>query len=268
VDTLLLGALRKPTEVAVYGLVVRLLTANAAILLAVVQILGPFAAQLVERRDVEGLRRVLQTATRWVTMLSGPFLALLLLLGTRLVTALHQPGVMARHAVPILCAAFLVDAMTGPVAQVLTMSGRPALNFANNAGGLAVNIALNLLLIPRFGIDGAAIAWAVAILGINAARLIEVRLLLGIGPFGPSLWKPAAAVAAAFAAGIAVLRWTAGSALAVQMALGAAAFVACYAMVVIALRPGEEDRTLLRAMVARRGRSGHTTLQDERGAGA
>ncbi len=262
VDTLLLGAYRSPREVAVYGLVVRLLTANAAILLAVVQILGPFAAQLVERKDVEGLRQVLQTATRWVTTLSGPFLALLLLLATRLVTALHQPGATARRAVPILCAAFLVDAMTGPVAQVLTMSGRPALNFANNAGGLAVNVALNLVLIPRLGIDGAAIAWAIAILGINAARLIEIRVLLGIGPFGSPLWKPAAAVGVAFVAGLAALRWTSTSSTAVQLAGTAVAFVAGYAAALRALRLPAEDRTLFRAMVS--GRSPVDALRVDR----
>src|SRR4029078_9602679 len=120
-----------------------------------------------------------RTATRLVTTLSAPFLALLLLLGTRIVSSLHQRGCMATTGLPILCASFLLDAMTGPVAQVLTMSGRPAINFANNVGGLACNVALNLALIPRLGITGAPISWAVAIAAINAARLIEARTLLG-----------------------------------------------------------------------------------------
>jgi O-antigen/teichoic acid export membrane protein len=252
VDTLLLGILRPTSEVAVYGLVVRLLTANAAILLAVTQILGPFAAQLAERRDLPRLQGVLRTATRLVTTLSAPFLALLLLLGVRIVTGLHQRGGIAATALPILCAAFLLDAMTGPVAQVLTMSGRPALNFANNLGGLACNIALNLALIPRLGITGAAVAWAVAIAAINAARLIEVRALLGITPFAPDLWKPAVAVAAAAVSGGATLRWAAGTDLGTAATLVATTVVfgAVYVAAMIGLRPGEEDRRLFRVLIA------------------
>jgi O-antigen/teichoic acid export membrane protein len=187
-----------------------------------------------------------------VTTLSAPFLALLLLLGTRIVSALHQQGGMAAAALPILCAAFLLDAMTGPVAQVLTMSGRPAINFANNVGGLACNVALNLALIPRLGITGAAISWAVAIAGINTARLIEARALLGITPFAPDLWKPAVAVAGAALAGAATLRWTNGAHLGTAGALLATALVfgVAYVVAMVALRPGEEDRRLFRVLIA------------------
>jgi O-antigen/teichoic acid export membrane protein len=238
----------------VYGLVVRLLTANAAILLAVVQILGPFATQLYERGDVAGIARVLKTSTRWVTTFSGPFLVLLLLLGTRVVTALHQRGGAARAAIAILCAAFLVDAMTGPVAQVITMSGRPALNFANNAAGLVCNIALNLLLIPRFGITGAALSWAAVIFGINAARLIELRLLLGIGPFSTSLWKPAAGVGTATAIAVATLLWTTriGMVSLAQIGFVALVFAGSYALMLLLFDPSEEDRTLFRTIAGRR----------------
>ena len=47
------------------------------------------------------------------------------------------------------------------------MSGRSGLNLANNAAAVVGNVALNLVLIPRFGIVGAAVSWAVAIVGVN-----------------------------------------------------------------------------------------------------
>ena len=65
VDTLLLGAFRSPTEVAAYGIVVRLVAAATGVLATVIQIFGPFVTQLVTRGDLSRLRDVLHTATRW-----------------------------------------------------------------------------------------------------------------------------------------------------------------------------------------------------------
>jgi O-antigen/teichoic acid export membrane protein len=47
VDTLLIGVFRSPQEVATYGIVVRLMTLSTAILLAVMQIFGPFVTQFL-----------------------------------------------------------------------------------------------------------------------------------------------------------------------------------------------------------------------------
>ena len=46
-----------------------------------------------------------------------------------------------------------------------------------------LNFVLNYLLIPGYGIYGAALATAVSIAAINLLRLFEVRYLLGILPF-------------------------------------------------------------------------------------
>jgi O-antigen/teichoic acid export membrane protein len=68
-----------------------------------------------------------------------------------------------------------------------------------NAGGsLAVNIGLNLLLIPSWGMTGAAVAWAASIVVNNTAALLEVRHLLRLRPFGPGYWAVAAASVSCF----------------------------------------------------------------------
>src|SRR5439155_6453383 len=47
-----------------------------------------------------------------------------------------------------------------------------------------LNVALDLVLIPPLGIQGAAISWAVCIVGQNVAALIEVWVFLRMHPFG------------------------------------------------------------------------------------
>jgi O-antigen/teichoic acid export membrane protein len=78
----------------------------------------------------------------------------------------------------------LVNIATGNVNLVLLMAGRSSWNLANAAVSLALNVGLNLILIPKYGIDGAAVAWAASIVSWNVAAVVEVKLLLGLDPFG------------------------------------------------------------------------------------
>ena len=60
-------------------------------------------------------------------------------------------------------------------------------------GLLLLHIALNLFLIPRYGVLGAAIATSISLAVINVVGLIEVKLLIGIWPYRLSYLKLVAA---------------------------------------------------------------------------
>ena len=251
VDTLLLGAFRSATEVAAYGIVVRLVAAATGVLATVIQIFGPFVTQLVTRGDLSRLRGVLHTATRWTLLLSAPLLILLMLVGPGLLGLFKRPLGSAKVGLVVLAAAFLADALTGPVGHVLTMSGRSGLNLANNAAAVAGNVALNLVLIPRFGIVGAAISWAVAIVGVNLVRIIQVWRLYRITPFGAGLWKPAVAAAGAAVAGSGLKEVLAVRGVGPGLILGLVAvfFLAVYGGITILLGVEPDDRVLVRTLV-------------------
>ena len=78
----------------------------------------------------------------------------------------------------------LVATWCGAVDVVLGMAGRSVWTMYNAIAALAADLVLNIILIPRIGIVGAAIAWAVAILINNLAPLLELALWMGLHPFG------------------------------------------------------------------------------------
>jgi O-antigen/teichoic acid export membrane protein len=65
------------------------------------------------------------------------------------------------------------------------MAGRSWLSLRNSTVALAVNVGMNLVLIPLAGIRGAAISWAVAIVVRNVLPLLQVRRHLGMWPVTP-----------------------------------------------------------------------------------
>ena len=84
---------------------------------------------------------------------------------------------VASDVVLILSLTMLLATACGPVDSVLLMAGRSWLSLRNSTVALAVNVGLNVVLIPLDGIRGAAIAWSVAIV---------VRNLLPAGPGAPT----------------------------------------------------------------------------------
>jgi O-antigen/teichoic acid export membrane protein len=246
-DALILGLYRPASDVATYGLIVRFMTLSFAAVLTVTAIFGPFVTQYVERGDREGLQRILRTATRWSMVIACPVIMCTVVFGPRILDLLRQDGAAARAPIAILAVAFLVDAFTGPVGNVLTMSGRSSLNLTNNAVALTANVALDLLLVPRFGLVGAAAGWATVIVCVNAARVLQVRRLVGVSPFGPGSWKAAAAAAIAATAGTATMHGVGGDPMGV--AFGLLVFVGTYLAAFNVLRPDPEDARFLRGLV-------------------
>jgi O-antigen/teichoic acid export membrane protein len=80
----------------------------------------------------------------------------------------------------------LLATACGMVDMVLTMAGRTSWNLANYLLALALNVGLGVLLVPRYGMLGAATAHAAAIAAANVVPLVQVAAALKLHPFSRS----------------------------------------------------------------------------------
>ncbi len=84
----------------------------------------------------------------------------------------------------ILCLAMLVASGVGFVDVLLLMAGRTTWNLVTTLTALAVDVLVDIVLIPHIGITGAAVGWCAAILAANVVPLILVWTSLRLDPFG------------------------------------------------------------------------------------
>jgi len=77
----------------------------------------------------------------------------------------------------------VLRAASGPVEYLLNMTGHHRDTVRVYALAALANVGLNLLLIPAFGILGAAIATYTAMLGGNACLFVLVQKRLGVNAF-------------------------------------------------------------------------------------
>jgi O-antigen/teichoic acid export membrane protein len=80
----------------------------------------------------------------------------------------------ASIALSILACGYLIDAMVGRVGSFLNSTGHTKYILYNNVAALTLNLVLNIVLIPIYGIIGAAIATATSTILTNVLMFAEV----------------------------------------------------------------------------------------------
>lgn len=133
------------------------------------------AAAVAAGAAAPGLAAPLAQALRGLVLLGTPLLAVLLLQADAVLLLLGPAFVPAADALRVLALGQFVHAWFSIVGFALVMSGRQGLETRNAALAAALNIGLNLWLIPRWGPLGAALASASTLLALNLLRLHQLR---------------------------------------------------------------------------------------------
>ena len=183
-DIVLVGIMRGPTEAAIYTAATRFLVVgqlgNSAISMAA----QPQFTHLFALRDRRGANAVYQATTGWLILLTWPLYLLAMIYGPE-VLAIFGHGYQAGTTVMlILGMSMLVATGCGQVDVVLITTGRSAWSLANGLLAVTVNVGVDLALIPKYGITGAAIGWAAAIILSNIVPLAQVAAVVRVHPFG------------------------------------------------------------------------------------
>src|SRR5919106_520986 len=209
-DVLLIGALRSAAEAGVYSAVSRLVLFGVFAIEAVRLAIAPQISGLLARHERDAAQMVYRVGTWWLMALSWP-LYLALAVFAPFVLKMFGPGFSAGETpLLILSLAMLFGVGTGNVTVVLLMGGKSVWNLANTIVALAVNVTLNLILIPRFGMNGAAVAWAVSIIVNNLIPLAQVMRFLRLNPFGRGFLVVALGTTACYAGLGILIRSTVG----------------------------------------------------------
>ena len=182
-DTLLIGILASTRAAGIYTASTRLVLLGGFVSVAIAQAVTPQFASMFTSGQRDRARALFSTATTWGIAATWPLYLTLALYAPTLLFIFGARYREGAGAVTILALSMLVASATGPVDWVLLMGGKSGWNLVNTAAALTTNVALNLILIPRLGINGAAIAWSASIIVNNVAPLVEVWLGLGVMPF-------------------------------------------------------------------------------------
>jgi O-antigen/teichoic acid export membrane protein len=190
-DVVVVGIFLEPHDVAIYFAAAKTMALVHFINFSVKAASGPRFSSIIAEGTRQQLAAAAIDAARW-TFWPALGVGLVVLAAGHLLLSLFGGAFTAGYVLmAILLAGILAKALVGPAETLLMMSGKQNICVALYAGALTANVVLNVLLIPHFGIEGAAIATASA-MAVEAVLLhLAVRHALGIALF--AFAKPAVA---------------------------------------------------------------------------
>jgi O-antigen/teichoic acid export membrane protein len=170
-DTLLTGLLLSNTDVALFTVAARLSFVSLFFLGALDATIYPRLLN-IHKHQPQQLVRFFWQATGLVASILGVVTVMLLLLGDTVLAVFKPEYVQAGTALAILLVAQLVRALSLTFSFMFIIQAQVRYLNLMLATALVVNIIANLLLIPAYGIEGAAAATLVANLILTAGVVL------------------------------------------------------------------------------------------------
>jgi O-antigen/teichoic acid export membrane protein len=179
-DVLVLQQFRPPDEVAVYYAAAKTLALVAFVNFSVAAAATHKFTEYHVAGDRARLAALLADAVRWTFWPSLVATVLILALGRPFLWLFGPKFVDGYPLMFILAGGLLSRAAVGPVERLLNMLGEQRACALVYAAAFAINLTLCLVLIPRFGAVGAALATATAVLSESTMLFVVTKRRLGL----------------------------------------------------------------------------------------
>ncbi len=178
-DTLVLAALTSPATVGVWAIVSQFANALRQIRRTYDPMVTAITAKIAASHDPRRLSETFSYAVQMVSLTQLPVFAVFLEFSDA-VLPLYGPGFeRGSQSLVVLSACFLVSGGAGLAGLVVNGYGHSRLALINVLFSIVTQLVLLLVLAPRFGLLGAALATGLSLLATNALQLVQMRTVTG-----------------------------------------------------------------------------------------
>ncbi len=180
IDILMLGAIGGAGQTGIYTAANRGAELVSFIIKSINPVLSPLIAALYARGEIERLQRIVTKSARVILLLTVPIAIAMILFGRWFLLLFGPEFADGTTALTILTVGHLFSAAIGSVGMLLIMSGHDRDAALTFAGCGVLNIILNALFIPRWGLNGAAIATTISLVTWNVILTLVLSRRMGI----------------------------------------------------------------------------------------
>ena len=257
VDTVLLAVFAiSNVAIGQYGAAIRIAIFVSMPLQSFNTMFSPTIAELYSKGENQKLSAMFKIVTKWALTFSLPIFWIAVLFAEPLLGISGSGFAPAWPLLIALAIGNLINVATGSVGYMLLMTGHQKITFLNSLVAIVFNIVLGVILIPRYGAMGVAIATGVALSVVNLMRLLQVYFFLKMTPFRWDTLKPigagliSAVLTGSFIYLLSLTNWTLHLSrvnLSIELAL-IPVFIVLYVGLIALFRISPEDQIVLDAL--------------------
>jgi O-antigen/teichoic acid export membrane protein len=193
-NILVLGYFKTPEAVGLYNAASPLAKFISDPLALMLLIYTPVASGLCSQNMMDELRRSYIISTKWIVSLTLPFFLVLFLFPEAVLNLFFGPPYMsAAPALRILSLGLIISNFLGPNQSILLAMGQSRFMMWTALVVAIISVILNIILIPPFGIVGAAVAVVISVILVQFVIAVKAYLLCHAQPISKNVLKPVVA---------------------------------------------------------------------------
>lgn len=179
-DIIMIGSILGKTDVGVYGAVVKVSALVLFGLQAVNVVTAPKISELYHSNEKKQLQRIITLSSR-ISFGFSLLASIFFVICGRFVLSIFGPSFVDGYsALMILLVAFLLNCISGSVGYIMVMTGHQDTSVKILGGSAIINVVLNLILIPKWGVEGAAIATGISMNLWTIVMIIYIKKKMDI----------------------------------------------------------------------------------------
>ena len=201
-DTLMLAFFIPQEMVAAYGIASQIAFHLRKIRMSFTQIYAPIVARLEFDGEIQKLSRTYTHVARWSLEINLAILGGLWFFKEPLLRLFGEGFTVAASVLMVLGFGQFINGVVGISGNVLLMSGYSGINLFNSLLVAILNVLLNLVLIPRFGMMGAAAATTLSVCAVSFLSYWQLKRLMKVFFIWREFTRPALWGGVAFGSGL------------------------------------------------------------------
>lgn len=245
IQTLLIGSLNTVRGVGIFSIANQVTLIGNIFHASMNQSARPLIAELNDQGNQKRVEQIYQTTTRWVVTMNLPLILIIVLFPGPIMSIFGKSFVAGAPALALMGLVNLVNVATGMCGTILDMTGHTRMKLANTVVRVGLAILANFLLIPRWGITGAAVAALIHEIIANSLPLVQLWILYRIVPYSWAFLKPLAAGIAAGGVAMLIRVWLPLSNQLIPILLQILLVLGIYALVIQLLGLSLEERQMV-----------------------
>jgi O-antigen/teichoic acid export membrane protein len=179
-DVLIVAALTTPSTAGVYAVVTRIVRAGQIVDRSVRVALSPRIAAMLAKGEHGATSELHSGVARLMVLTAWPFYLTLVVMGEAVLRLFGSEFVVGAGVLQVLALSMMVAVAAGMLQSITLQAGRSSWQVVNKSVAVSLSVVLNLLLVPRMGIAGAAVTWAIVVLVDTLLASYQVHFKLGV----------------------------------------------------------------------------------------
>jgi len=183
-DMIMIGNMLDKKEVGIYKVAAEIATLPSMILIILNTVFPPIISRLYHNNEMDKLRYMYKKSARILSLSSGVIVLIIIIFRKGILSYYGMEFLAGEYVIIFRGIGQLMNASVGSVWYLITMTGRPKVNMIGKILAASLNVVFNIMLIPKFGISGAALASMISVGFVNILGYSIVKRILKVKVFG------------------------------------------------------------------------------------